>query len=449
LLQVADETETKLDAEALLSLARALEAQWGAEGVRFFCRRTGKEGLPCPQADSYAVALQGPDALERVWNEAAGWDVVFVLGVNEECVTTRADTALAVLARARAARLPAIVVAPFPTGAKGLDAPVCAPWRVWVGQEERRVRVEHDGSSPFNERAQSDAEKALEHAFEHAQTHVLENDLVSEESLARLVAHEHAGDCYLANLTGLLVLSLPSPLSRASLPTPAAHLERVLKRGVRFGAHALSQAGQGVLLSSPERFLRVVDSRYVFTEPIKGTRPCSVPPRAAEAESLWASEKETAELVLVTDLLRNDLNLVCEPGSVQVYEPFFLRDAGGLLQMQSTVFGTLREQKAFPEVILASTLPAGSVSGTPKKRVRELLDALETEPRGAYTGIVGVLDSGGEFDSSVCIRSVFVDSRGVNVGVGVGVTALSDPKAECEEIRWKLEAVARFWKGPP
>ena len=387
--------------------------------------------------------------MERVWNEPAGWDVIFVLGVKEECVTSCADTALAVLGGARAARLPALVIAPFPTGAKGLDAPVCAPWRVWVGKEERRLRVEDKGSFPFDLRLQSDAEKALEHALERAQAQVHANDLVSEESLGRLVEHVHAGDCYLANLSGLLMLSLPSPLSRESLPTPAAHLERVLKRGVRFGAHALSQTGHGVLLSSPERFLRVVDSRYVFAEPIKGTRPCSAPPHATEAASLWASEKETAELVLVTDLLRNDLNLVCEPGSVQVYEPFFLRDAGGLLQMQSTVFGTLREQKAFPEVILASTLPAGSVSGTPKKRVRELLGELETEPRGAYTGIVGVLDSGGGFDSSVCIRSVFVDARGVNVGMGVGVTALSDPKAECEEIRWKLDSVARYWKGLP
>lgn len=445
-----------------MAFARELELKWGPQGVRFFCRRTGTEGLPCPSASSFLAVSRGPDALECIWNEPPGWEVVFVVGVHEECKTLRASEAFGALQRARSLRLPALVLAPFPQGAHGLDASECAPWLVWVGRDEHRVRVEL-GAVCSAEWKPSEAELALERAFSQAQLETRAHlpaqaqSPVLHEAFQKLVAHEHAGDCYLANLTATVPLTLAhlpaasghARLGSEALPSPALHLERVLARGVRFGAHAISTSGHGVLLSSPERFLRVVEGCYVFAEPIKGTSLCSIPPRADEAQALWSSTKETAELVLVTDLLRNDLNLVCEPGSVHVHNPFFLRDAGGLLQMQSTVFGTLREDSRFVEKILKATLPAGSVSGTPKKRVRELLMELETSVRGFYTGVFGLLDSTGEFDSAVCIRSIFSDARGLGVGVGAGVTSLSDPDAECEELRWKLDAVARFWRGAP
>lgn len=421
----------------------------------------GTEGLTSPSASSYLCALRAPEELERLWNEPSGWEVVFVVGLQEECTTHSEHAAFSALQRARLAGLPALVLAPFPQGAKGLEAPECAPWRVWVGCLEHRVRV--DKASTHWERsvaqgaglrmpswAMHPSERALERALQQALEEVRGRSPVLRETFEKLVAHEHEGDCYLANLTATLLLgrgpeALPSPV----LPSPSLHLERVLARGVRFGAHALSSSGHGVLLSSPERFLRVVGNQYVFAEPIKGTSLCSVPAKPEECNALWSSCKETAELVLVTDLLRNDLNLVCKPGSVHVHSPFFLRTAGGLLQMQSTVFGELREETCFVENILSATLPAGSVSGTPKKRVRELLSELETTARGAYTGILGLLDSKGNFDSAVCIRSVFSDARGLSVGVGVGVTSLSNPAAESEEIRWKLGAVADFWTGTP
>jgi len=136
-----------------------------------------------------------------------------------------------------------------------------------------------------------------------------------------------------------------------------------------------------------------------------------------------------------------------------VRAPFFLRDAGGLLQMQSTVFGLLRQSVRSPAAFLPFLLPAGSVSGTPKKRAREILapieSATDTGERGAYTGIVGLQCADGSFESAVAIRSLFADARGLFVGIGAGITTLSVAADEASEFAWKLDSVRHFWEGAP
>ncbi len=470
------------------SLSRSLEALWGRQGVCFFSRRSGGAGFAFPDEKAYVAVERGPRSLEVIWNETDALEVAFVLGRAQELVHRDARAAWEALERARNSGRPALLVAPFPMAGPAMRpasddpllAPPCAPWRVIVGCAELRVRIPSGDGAPQWTWTDVDAQPSMAEAtlalcdawhdvplatpleecgspreeigrdalcakgIARALSEARLDERLLESALARLAAHELSGDCYLANLTTRVALPGVS-----SLPGPAAHLARCAAKGVRFGAYVVGSDGDGVLLSSPERFVRTTADGHAFTEPIKGTRPSGALPALGEAQALWASLKETAELVLVTDLLRNDLNSVCEPGSVAVRAPFFVREAGGLLQMQSTPFGRLRSGRREPHEFLPSLLPAGSVSGTPKKRVREILATLEPEERGYYTGIVGWQAADGSFDSGVCIRSLCRDGRGVSVGVGAGITTLSEARAEIREFVWKLSSVRRFWEDSP
>lgn len=197
----------------------------------------------------------------------------------------------------------------------------------------------------------------------------------------------------------------------------------------------------GVVSYSPERFLRSRNS-WLTTEPIKGT--CMVrdgeQPSLENAAELWNSTKEMCEHTMVVDLLRNDLNQVCKSGTVGVSDPFFVGIAGHLLQMQSTVFGRLAELKR-PGSVLFKMLPAGSVTGTPKWRVCEITQELELTRRGYYTGVFGVLEPNGDFDSTLLIRTLSMEHQQYSIGVGAGITTLSNPRDEARECELKLASV--------
>lgn len=185
--------------------------------------------------------------------------------------------------------------------------------------------------------------------------------------------------------------------------------------------------------SSPEQFLRM-SGLHVQTRPIKGTRPRDADPTrdARLAYELQTSAKELAELVMITDLLRNDLGKVCEFGSVQTPELARLERFAQVQHLVSTVEGRLRRNVTHSGA-LASCFPGGSITGAPKFRAMEIIDELEPISRGPYTGALGYLGFNRESQMSIIIRAALCKDGRAHFNVGAGVVADSNPEAEYEE----------------
>ncbi len=198
---------------------------------------------------------------------------------------------------------------------------------------------------------------------------------------------------------------------------------------------------RAVLSSSPESFLQI-SGGVIRTRPIKGTRPRRADRLADEksAYDLITSPKEIAELVMITDLERNDLGMVCEWGSVVVRELLALERYEHVFHLVSTVEGRLR-----PEVdhvaALRACFPGGSITGAPKKRAREIIDELEPFPRGLYTGAIGWFGFGGESQFNIAIRTVVVESGQAHFHVGAGIVADSQPEKEWQETLDKAAGI--------
>jgi para-aminobenzoate synthetase component I len=185
--------------------------------------------------------------------------------------------------------------------------------------------------------------------------------------------------------------------------------------------------------SSPELFLRLSGS-HIQTRPIKGTRPRDTDPTrdAQLAYELQTSAKELAELIMITDLLRNDLGKVCEFGSVQTPELAKLERFAQVQHLISTVEGRLRSDVTH-FAALASCFPGGSITGAPKFRAMEIIDELEPIARGPYTGCHGYLGFNRESQLSVTIRTAICKDGLAHFNVGAGIVADSNPEAEYEE----------------
>jgi para-aminobenzoate synthetase component 1 len=194
-----------------------------------------------------------------------------------------------------------------------------------------------------------------------------------------------------------------------------------------------------VVSASPERFLRI-SGRRIETRPIKGTRPRSADPfRDAQLSfELQTSPKEAAELVMITDLLRNDLGKICEYGTVQTPELMRLERFAQVQHLVSTVTGQLREGTSHVSA-LAACFPGGSITGAPKFRAMEIIDELEQYRRGAYTGCLGYLGFNGETQLNILIRTAVVKDRAAVFQVGAGIVADSDPEAEYAETLVKAQ----------
>lgn len=195
----------------------------------------------------------------------------------------------------------------------------------------------------------------------------------------------------------------------------------------------LDLGGCQVVSASPECFLRM-NGRRIITRPIKGTRPRRKDLQLDQrnAYDLLTSPKEIAELVMITDLERNDLGRVCDFGSVSVPELLKLESFQHVHHLVSTVHGTLRENISQPAALRAC-FPGGSISGAPKKRALEIIAELEPHPRGIYTGAIGYFGYNGESQFSIAIRTaVFANGRG-SFHSGAGIVADSIPAGEWQE----------------
>lgn len=201
---------------------------------------------------------------------------------------------------------------------------------------------------------------------------------------------------------------------------------------------------RAVLSSSPELFLKI-DGDRIVTRPIKGTRPRFPGDPRADARSaseLEASAKERAELIMITDLERNDLGQVCAFGSVRASEVLKLERYEQVFHLVSTVEGTLRPGVDAVDALRAC-FPGGSITGAPKKRAMELIRELEPVPRGLFTGAIGYFGFDGSSQFSIAIRTAVIEAGEAHFHVGAGIVADSDPRAEWEETLHKAAGLRR------
>jgi para-aminobenzoate synthetase component 1 len=199
-----------------------------------------------------------------------------------------------------------------------------------------------------------------------------------------------------------------------------------------------------LLSSSPESFLSVSADGVIESRPIKGTRPRGGTRQtdAALRAELEASEKERAENLMIVDLMRNDIARVSEVGSVSVPELLSVESYAQVHQLVSTVQGRLTRGLRSTDAVVAC-FPAGSMTGAPKSSATVILDRLEGCPRGVYSGAFGYLGLNGGIELAMVIRSIMLDSTGATIGTGGGITALSVPEEELEEVKLKAAALLK------
>ena len=245
-------------------------------------------------------------------------------------------------------------------------------------------------------------------------------------AVATIHDHLRAGDCYQVNLTRRL--SSPEAVDPRSLfaalaqanPAPHALLLDLRSTG--------EVPGLAIVGASPERFLRI-DGARVETRPIKGTH--------RHAEVLMSSAKDLAEHVMIVDLARNDLGRFAVTGSVDVPALAAIERHPGLVHLVSTVRARRPDHVTTADIVRA-TFPAASITGAPKPRVMQIIDALEPVRRGFYCGAAGWIDAdAARADFAVSIRTFTVSQHGLDFGVGGGIVIDSHADAEWWETELK------------
>lgn len=243
----------------------------------------------------------------------------------------------------------------------------------------------------------------------------------------RLKHYIYEGDVYQANLTHRLestydddVRYLFTQLAKDNPAKMAAYLE-----GPDFAVASLS----------PEKFISIKNG-IIETMPIKGTRPLG------DEEQLLGSEKEQAELNMITDLLRNDLGKVCQAGSVVVAAHREIMQLQNISHTYSHITGSLKPDIS-PIDALLSMFPGGSITGCPKKRAMEIIDELEPVTRSAYCGCMVTIDETGNLESSILIRTIIKKGSRLVLPVGGGIVYDSEEAEEYQETLDKAASVIR------
>lgn len=249
------------------------------------------------------------------------------------------------------------------------------------------------------------------------------------------------GDIFQANLSQEFTCDLPPGFDayahyrflRQINPAPYAAY-------FNLGAAQISSA-------SPEQFLHMAQKK-ITTRPIKGTaRRHDDPARDAQGMTeLRESEKDRAENIMIVDLLRNDLSKVCLAETIDVPALCHLESFARVHHLVSSVTGTLRGEHT-PIDLLKACFPGGSVTGAPKIRAMQIIDALETGRRGPYCGSIGYIGFDGTMDSNILIRTLVYEGGTANLRTGGGITALSDAAQEYRETLMKAEAIFKSFES--
>jgi len=244
-----------------------------------------------------------------------------------------------------------------------------------------------------------------------------------------------AGDVYQINLTLKY---------RFAFEGDPVALYAALRRKQRVAYGALIRTGeQDVLSLSPELFFRR-EAKHMSTRPMKGTAPRGRTPREDARLKTWLAmdEKQRAENLMIVDLLRNDLGRVAKIGSVEVTDLFTVETYRSVHQMTSGISAELRSDMGLKDMLRA-LFPCGSVTGAPKVRAMEIINELEADPRGVYTGAIGHIAPSGDAQFNVAIRTVVLDAEGGEMGIGSGIVADSKADAEFEECLLKAQFLTR------
>uniref|UniRef100_UPI002AFDFAB9 aminodeoxychorismate synthase component I n=1 Tax=Devosia sp. TaxID=1871048 RepID=UPI002AFDFAB9 len=295
-----------------------------------------------------------------------------------------------------------------------------APQRLTVAEVETRLAA---AAGPFG-RARDIAPMLDEAAYDRAFAEI-----------KRLIA---AGDTYQVNLTfkaGFRLEGDPVALYR----------QLVSRQPVAYGA-LIHTGAHWILSRSPELFVSS-RNRALAARPMKGTAPRGPTPQADEAARLALSldAKNRAENLMIVDLLRNDLARIAEIGSVKVTDLFSVETYSTLHTMTSGI-SARRKPGVTTTQLLENLFPCGSITGAPKLRAMEIIQALEAGPRGVYTGSIGHFAPNGDLTLNVAIRTAVIDSAGRGeIGIGGGIVADSDSDSEYREALLKMA----FFTEPP
>lgn len=248
-------------------------------------------------------------------------------------------------------------------------------------------------------------------------------------AIARVQEYLQAGHSYQVNFTDrVLGRMLGTPLS--------LYQSLLMSQPVPFAAYVNGPAG-AILSLSPEMFYRTAHGR-ITVRPMKGTwrRGVNLDTDVEAEHDLLNDEKNRSEHVTIVDLLRNDVGRICKPGSVKVDKLFSIERYNTLLQMTSTISGSLMKALTSSHVF-RNLFPSGSITGAPKRRTMEIIRELESHPRGIYTGAIGYFGPDGEACFNVAIRTLATKDQQFTLGVGGGITADSNAEDEYEECRLK------------
>jgi para-aminobenzoate synthetase len=262
------------------------------------------------------------------------------------------------------------------------------------------------------------------------------------EAFVRVQSELRRGNSYETNLTyrtevasGLDPLTAYRRLRRAN-PAPYAAW--------------ITHRGSSLLSSSPERFVTVRPDGWMETRPIKGTTPRHDDPAADQAAALELTEdpKFRGENLMIVDLLRNDMSMVCEVGTVEVTDLMHVESYPTVHQLVTTIRGRLRPDVRSIAAVRA-LFPGGSMTGAPKLRTMEIIAEVETTPRGPYAGAIGWLGDDGRADLGIIIRTLVHHGDRYTLGTGGGITVRSECEAEYAETQWKVSALLATLDTPP
>ena len=285
-------------------------------------------------------------------------------------------------------------------------------------------------AAPANPSARQTAVQGFESNFTQAGYHA---------AIERVRTHIFDGDIYQANIAQRFVAAPPADFS------PFAFYGQLRSANPAPYAGFLRCGNATIASSSPELLLRKRGTR-VEARPIKGTiaRAAGEAEDAEARRSLLASEKDRAENIMIVDLLRNDLSRVCRPFSVDVPIVCGLETYGNVHHLVSVIKGELTDEKDCLD-LLAAAFPGGSVTGAPKRRAMEIIEAVEGVPRGYYCGSIGFIGFDGTMDLNIAIRTAILrqdEPMGeASFHAGGGITCLSDPQAEYEETHAKVKRI--------
>jgi len=257
-----------------------------------------------------------------------------------------------------------------------------------------------------------------------------------ESMVSRCKEYIAAGDIYQANLSQRFSADIGT--------VDAFHLYKILRNinPSPFAAY-LDFGDIQLASSSPERLIRLYKG-IADTRPIAGTRRRGrdMAETADLSTELLTNEKERAEHIMLLDLERNDLGKVCDYGTVRVDEMMVVEDYSHVIHIVSNVRGELTKGRDCFDLVRA-VFPGGTITGVPKVRCMEIIDALEPVARGPYTGSLGYISNAGDMDLNIIIRTFVVKDNTAHVQVGAGIVADSDPEKEYFETLQKAEALRK------